>query len=169
MSTLFLAFLALVAAQRLWELRVSARHAAALLARGAVELGRGHYPFMIAVQVLWLGAMAAEVLGLGARPWPGTPVCAALYVAAEILRQWARRALGGRWTTRVYALPGEPLVTSGPYRRLRHPNYLAVAVEMVAGPLIFGAWRTALGGVALYGLVLAARLRAEGGALRPSA
>jgi methyltransferase len=158
---LFLAGFLLLVGQRLWELRVSARHVEALKSRGAVELGRGHYPFMVAVQVAWLAAWGLEVLWLGTRPWKGSPLCAVIFAAAAALRSWSRRSLGERWTTRVLVLPGEPRIRRGPYRWLRHPNYLAVALEMLSGPLVFGAWRSALGGTALYLSVLLVRQAVE--------
>jgi len=158
---LFLACFLLVVAQRLWELRVSARHVSALERRGATELGSGHYSIMVAVQVVWLGAWAYEVLGLRARPWAGSPLCAAAFGAAAALRFWARRSLGDRWTTRVVVVPGEPRLRRGPYRWFRHPNYLAVALEMLTGPLAFGAWRSAIGGTALYLAILTRRLKVE--------
>jgi methyltransferase len=157
---------ACVVAQRLWELRVSAAHERQLRARGAREHGAGHYPWMVAMHAAWFVSWAAEVMWQGARPRPAGVVLAlaALALGAEILRQWAIRTLGRRWTTRVLAVPGEPFTPRGPYRWLRHPNYAAVAIQLVALPLAFGAWRTAILGAVAYGAVLVPRLRAEAAA-----
>lgn len=162
----FAAFLALIVAQRLAELAVSARNARRVLARGGREYGAGHFPWLVAVHVLFIVGMAAEVLLAGARPgrlWPGW---LALWVGAQALRYAAIRALGERWNVRILVLPGVPPVRTGPYRHLAHPNYLAVVVELLAAPLLFGAWRTALVVAVLNALALRTRIRAENEALR---
>lgn len=158
--------LAAVALERLLELRVSRRNARRLLAAGGVEAGRGHYPAMVAFHAALLAACAAEPALLpGAWPPAVALPAAALVLLAQGLRWWAAAALGGRWTTRVVVLPGAAPVRAGPYRWLRHPNYLAVAVEVAALPLACGAWRTALLGTAANALLLAVRIRAEERAL----
>jgi methyltransferase len=90
---------------------------------------------------------------------------AALLAAAQALRYWAIATLGERWTTRIICLPRAPLVAGGPYRFLRHPNYLAVVAEMAALPLLHGAWLTAAGFSAANALVLRVRIRHEEAAL----
>jgi methyltransferase len=150
-----------VVVQRLFELRLSARHEAALAKRGGFAVpGSRLLPIVIA-HTLWLGLWAWEVMALHARSPAAWPVLAAVAVAAEGLRWWAIASLGPRWTTRVFALPGQPLVTAGPYRWLSHPNYLAVAALTLALPLVFGAWRAAVLGLTLYLFTLALRLPAE--------
>jgi methyltransferase len=137
-------FLTIFAAQRAGELVISARNGRRLLARGAREHGRGHYPALILLHTLFPLALAAEVVALDARPGRLAPLWLVLWLAAQGLRYAAIRALGERWSTRVLVLPGAPMIRRGPYRWLRHPNYLAVMIEFVAAPLMFGAWRTAL-------------------------
>ena len=110
-------------------------------------------------------ALACEVLLLGARPWPSWPLWLGFWVGTQALRFAAIRSLGDRWHVRIWVVPGMPLVRDGPYRWLRHPNYLAVVVELIAAPLMFGAWRTALGISALNLVALAIRIRAEEQAL----
>jgi len=157
----FFAVWLFVVVQRLFELRLSARHEAALAARGGYEVpGSRLLPIALA-HGLWLALWAWEVLVLRPRPpalWPVLAVSAAL---AEALRWWAIATLGPRWTTRVFALPGEPLVRSGPYRWIAHPNYVAVAVETLVLPLAFGAWRAGTVGLALYLITLSFRWPAE--------
>jgi len=103
----------------------------------------------------------------GAALWP---LWLGLFLAAQGLRYWCIATLGFRWNTRILVLPGVPPIRRGPYRLLRHPNYLAVTVEIVCGPLIFGAWATALvAGVADAWLLLAVRIPAEEEALSGSA
>jgi methyltransferase len=98
-------------------------------------------------------------------PWLGWPMLAVV-VATMALRYWVIATLGERWTTRVLVLPAVPLVARGPYRFLRHPNYLAVAVEVVALPLVHTAWLTALVCGVANGAILAWRIRIEDAALR---
>lgn len=161
-----LAFFAALAAQRTSELVLSARGVKRLRSRGAREHASGHFPLLVFVHVLFPLALAAEFLWLHARPWASWPLWLALLLAAQALRFWSMRALGERWTVRILVLPGEPLVRKGPYRYLRHPAYVAVAAELLAAPLLFGAWRTALGIGALNALALGIRIRAEEAALR---
>lgn len=161
------ALLALVALERGAELLVSARNARRALAGGGVELGRGHYRPMVAFHALFLAACAAEPWLLP-RPWPRTATiaAAAAVVAAQGLRWWAIASLGPRWSTRIVVLPGAPPVVSGPYRLLRHPNYLAVVIELAALPLALGAVYTAalatLGNAALLAVRIPAEERALG-------
>jgi methyltransferase len=162
----FCALVVAVALERLAELVVSKRHERTLYFRGAVEHGRGHYPTMVALHTGLLVAAPAEVLLLDRPflPWLGWP--ALLLVAATMaLRWWVIATLGERWTTRVMVLPGVPLVAGGPFRWLPHPNYLAVAVEVVALPLVHtGWWTAALFGIANLAL-LRVRIRCEDRAL----
>lgn len=157
-------WIALVAA-RFAELGLSARHEAVLAAEGGYEVpGSRLLPIAIA-HALWLAGWAWEELVLRPRPPRLWPALAAAALAAEALRLWAIASLGPRWTARVFALPGRPLVARGPYRWMRHPNYAAVAAETLLLPLAFGAWRAAVAGFALYLGALALRLPAERRAL----
>lgn len=160
------AYLVLLAAERLVELRLSSRNAARALAGGGVEAGRGHYPAMVLFHAAFLAACALEPL-LRPRPWPLAASLAALLAAllAQGLRWWAIRSLGGRWTTRIVVVPGAAPVTGGPYRLLAHPNYLAVAVELLAVPLVGGALLTAALATLGNALLLSVRIPAEERAL----
>jgi methyltransferase len=164
---LFTLLIAAVALERLVELLISRRHERALRARGAVEAGAGHYPVMVAIHAALLVGAPAEVwlLDRPFLPWLGWPMLA-LVAATMALRYWVIATLGERWATRVLVLPGAPLVAGGPYRFLRHPNYLAVAVEVVALPLVHTAWLTALVCGAANLAILAWRIRVEDAALR---
>ena len=158
-----------VVAERLYELRLSRRHARALLERGAVELGAGHYPVMVALHTGLLLACLLEPW-LAARTFHaalGLPALA-LVLAAQGLRYWAIRTLGERWNTRIIVLPGAEPVTGGPYRWLRHPNYVAVVVEGLALPLVHGAYVTAAVFTVANALLLRVRIRAEEQALGPA-
>jgi len=158
-------FLVAFGAQRASELILSARHTRRLLAQGAREHGRRHYRWLVALHALFPVAIVLEVVVLGARPNALAPLWLALWLGAQLLRWASMRALGERWTTRVLVLPGAPLVRRGPYRWMRHPNYLAVVVELIAAPLIFGAWRTSLVFSLANAPLLRVRIRSEERAL----
>ncbi|MEU3492547.1 isoprenylcysteine carboxyl methyltransferase family protein [Kitasatospora cineracea] len=164
--TAYTVLIALVAVERLAELLVARRNAAWSLARGGVEYGRGHYPAMVALHTALLAGCLLEV-HFAARPFVpvlGWPMLV-LALGAQGLRWWCIRTLGPRWNTRVIVVPGLPLVAGGPYRWLRHPNYLAVVVEGFALPLVHTAWATALCFTLLDAWLLATRLRCEDAAL----
>ncbi len=157
-----------VGVERLAELVVSARNARWSFARGGVESGRGHFPPMVALHTALLVACVAEV-GIADRPflpWLGWPMLV-LVLGSQALRWWCIASLGPRWNTRVIVVPGLPLVSRGPYRWLRHPNYVAVVLEGLALPLVHTAWVTALAFTVLNAvLLLGFRLPAEERALR---
>jgi methyltransferase len=156
---------ALVAAQRLFELMLARRNERRARARGAVERGRGHYPFIVALHVLWLASTLVEGLLRGPDFPAFWPVPLALFLLAQPLRYWAVFSLGENWNTKILVVPGARPVKRGPYRYLKHPNYVVVVVEILAFPLIFGAWITALVFTALNAAILSVRIREENRAL----
>ena len=162
-------FLAVLVAERLFELVWSARNVARLRARGAVEYGRGHFPLFVAIHVIYPLMLAWEVLSWRAIPGAAWPAWLALFIAAQALRFWAIASLGERWSVRVWVLPGLAPVRDGPYRWLRHPNYVAVTAELLAGPMMFGAWRTALIIGIANAVALAVRIPVEERALAEAA
>lgn len=166
---LYTGLVGLVAAMRLVELAVSRRNTARLAARGAVEVGRAHYPAMVALHALFLVSCVGEVW-LFRRPFVAllASFSVGLLVGAAALRWWVIRTLGERWSTRVLIVPGAEPVTGGPFTRLRHPNYLAVMIEIAALPLVHTAWLTAVVFSAANAALLAHRIRVEEDALRTS-
>jgi len=156
--------LVLVTVQRLGELVLSRHNTSKLLARGAIEVGAGHYPLIVSVHAAWL--IALWIWGRGESV---NLVALALFILLQGLRVWIIATLGARWTTRIIVLPGEPLVTSGPYRYLSHPNYAVVAAEIATLPLALQLPMLALIFTGLNAAVLAIRLRAETRALSGSA
>jgi methyltransferase len=165
----------LVGLQRLGELWLSRRNARRLLAEGGREIGAGHYPLLIAVHIGWLAAIFFLVPSDAPLYWS----IIAAYLAVQIGRVWVISTLGRFWTTRVIDMPAAPLVRRGPYRWVRHPNYIVVALEVALLPLAFGAWEIALAFSIANLAVLAWRVRIEnaalarraatGGRLRPAA
>lgn len=155
--------LALVALQRLAELAWSARNTRRLLARGAVEIGRRHYPLFVLLHASWLIAIAVTVPADTAPSWPLLGV----FIVLQGLRIWVVATLGPWWTTRIITLPDAPLVRGGPFRLLKHPNYAVVAAEIAVLPLAFGAWQIAVIWSIANALLLRHRIRVEETALRP--
>lgn len=168
---LYVALVVATGFERLAELVVSARHARWAFARGGVESGRGHFGPMVALHTGLLVACVAEVVLLD-RPfvaWLGWPMLV-LVLASQGLRWWCIGTLGEQWNTRVIVVPGMPLVRRGPYRWIPHPNYVAVAVEGIALPLVHSAWITAIAFTVLNAwLLLGFRIPAEEQALRSAA
>jgi methyltransferase len=164
--TAYLALIALLALERLVELAVSRRNARRALKRGAVEVGQRHFRVMAAMHALFLVGCPLEVFGLG-RAFPGALgwICLGGVVLAQALRYWAIFTLGERWNVRILVLPNAAPVTGGPYRFVRHPNYVAVVVEILLVPLVHGAWITATVFSAANVLLLRVRIRAEESAL----
>ena len=150
--------LLLVTCQRLIELRIASRNTRALLADGAYEVGRGHYPAIVFLHCAWLVALWAYLLVGDAQlqPW-----AAIAYLLVQALRIWSMVSLGRFWTTRIIVVPNAPLVRKGPYRVLRHPNYLVVLLETALLPLALGSWLLALGFWLANAILLAWRIKVE--------
>jgi methyltransferase len=167
---IYYALLVVITIERIAELVVSQRHAAASLAQGGVESGEGHFPVMVALHTAlllgcWIEPLALHRVFIPALAWP----MLALVVAANALRWWCIATLGPRWSARVIVMPGMPLVTGGPYRWFAHPNYVAVVIEGAALPLVGSAWITACTFTVLNAALLTVRLRCETRALATAA
>jgi methyltransferase len=157
------AILVLVALQRIGELWYAERNTTALKARGGREYGRGHYPLIVVLHAAWLIAIAIGIrFDSAVRVLP-----LVLFLLVEALRVWVLATLGPYWTTRIITVPDEPLVRRGPYRFVRHPNYLVVVAEIALLPLVFGQVTNAIAFSALNGVLLARRIRVEDAALQP--
>ena len=152
--------MAFVTVQRLVELAIDRRNTARLLAAGAFEVGAAHYPWIVAMHAAWLATLWATV---GHREI-SLPLLG-VYAVLQLFRAWVLLTLGGRWTTRIIVTPNAPLVTTGPYRFLRHPNYAVVTAEIAVLPLVFGlGWVSVLFSLSNAAL-LSIRIRTENRAL----
>ena len=162
--TLAAAILGLVTLQRLGELVLARRNTDRLRAQGAYEVAAGHYPLIVALHGAWLAGLWYLVVHDGADtvswPWLG------VFVILQALRVWVIATLGPRWTTRIIVLPGAPLVASGPYRFVSHPNYCIVAAEILVLPLVFGLVWYGIVFSAVNAVVMWIRICAEAAALR---
>ena len=157
------ALLVFVALQRFAEFIWDRQNTARLLAAGAVEHGKSHYVFFAGTHAAWLA-------GLWALGWARTiePIWLLPFTLLTIGRYWVMATLGRRWTTRIVVLAGAPLIKTGPYRFVRHPNYIVVIGEMVVVPFALGLPAFALASFAIYACAATIRIRAENDALLQS-
>ena len=161
--SLFHAVLGLVILQRLAELVLAARNTSRLRAAGAFELDARGYPLFVLLHGGWLVSLALLVPASAPPSWP----LLAVYAVLQLGRIWVIASLGRHWTTRLIVLPGAPLVRRGPYRFVRHPNYLIVAAEIAVLPLAFGAVAIAVAFSLANLLLVARRIAIEERALAP--
>ena len=154
--TLATAVLLFVTLQRLGELLLARRNTRALLARGGFEVGAKHYPLIVALHTAWLA-------GLWLLAWnaPVNLPLLGIFAGFQLLRVWVLATLKDRWTTRIIVLPEARLVSSGPYRLIRHPNYAVVIGEIAVLPATFGLWSFALIFSILNAALLRHRIRVE--------
>lgn len=152
--------MALVTAQRLAELVIAASNTRYQRALGAIEIGRAHYPVMVALHASWLAVLWLTVGGQ-----PVSLPLLGVFVLLQALRIWVLATLGRRWTTRIIVRPGAPLVTGGPFRFIRHPNYCVVVGEIAVLPLVFGLVWVAVIWSLLNAAMLWVRIRSESQAL----
>jgi methyltransferase len=155
--------LAFVATQRLAELAWARRNTARLRRLGAVEIDAAGYSLFVLLHAGWLAAIALSVPAATRPDWP----LLAIFALLQAARLWIISSLGRCWTTRIMTLPGAPLVRTGPYRWLRHPNYLVVMAEIAVLPLAFGAATIAAAFSVLNLLLIIRRIGIEDRALAP--
>lgn len=158
----YLGLLLAVGLQRLWELHVTMRHKRSLLAQGASQVPDPHFRWMAMFHTGTLLGAAVEVVVLHRPFYPVlAAICFAIFIGTNVVRWWVIRTLGEHWSVHVMNSTGVGIVTSGPYRYVRHPNYAAVFVEMIALPLIHCAWITAAVSTIAHVVVLSQRLATE--------
>lgn len=152
-------FLGFIIVQRLSELVIARRNTAALLAKGAYEVGASHYPVMVAMHSAWIVCLV--VFGYDQSVAFGW---LAAFAVLQVLRVWILTSLGGRWTTRVIILE-EPLVVRGPFKYVSHPNYMLVIAEIIVAPMVLGLGWVAIGFTVLNAAMLWVRIGVEHKAL----
>ncbi|HSP23421.1 MAG TPA: isoprenylcysteine carboxylmethyltransferase family protein [Planococcus sp. (in: firmicutes)] len=165
--TFFYLLLGFVILQRLLEVAYARSNERLMKQQGAIEAGAGHYKWIVLLHVLFFVSLLVEVEMAGPSYGRGWLLFLSVFIIAQVLRVWALASLGRFWNTKILVLPGATKVKSGPYRWIPHPNYVVVAMEIAALPLIFGAWRTAIVfSIANALLLLLVRIPAEEKALR---
>jgi methyltransferase len=152
--------LTLVTMERIAELWLARCNTKALLKSGSIEVSPGHYPLIVLMHASWLAGL--WLIGLEN---PVDATWLSVFLALQVIRAWVLVTLGRRWTTRIIVRPGAPLVTTGPYRYLSHPNYLVVIGEIAVLPLCLGLTWYALAFSVVNAVVLTVRIRAEDAAL----
>src|SRR6266568_9014579 len=158
----FVGLLLAVTLLRLVELRISKRHQREMAARGAAKVDEPKFRWMVLLHTSVLAGAALEVILLRRPFHPGLAApMFAVFLAANAVRWWVIRSLGSHWNVQVVDSTRLGVVTSGPFRYVRHPNYAAVFTEMLALPLIHTAWITAVAGAIAHIGVLAQRLSTE--------
>lgn len=166
MSFAFSVYMALLIVQRLTELVIARRNEKIVKERGAKEYGKSHYPFIVILHVLFLLSIFAEAAIFNRGLSPVWPVILLLIAAVQILRYWSIFSLGAYWNTKILIVPDGNLQAKGPYRYIRHPNYVTVALEMVLLPALFQCYFTAILFTILNGIMMMVRIPAEEKALQ---
>jgi methyltransferase len=155
----FIIFIIFLVTQRMTELYISKRNERWLLSQGAVEYGREHYPYIVALHTLFIVSLIAEYYLLGGQPT--SYIFLLLFILLLTFKYWVLSSLGLYWNTRIYRVPGAVAVRKGPYKLFKHPNYVDVVLEIAIIPLVFHLYYTALIFSVLNAIMLSVRIRVE--------
>lgn len=155
-----------VVLQRLIELLIAKRNEKWLRSQGAFEAGAGHYPVMVAMHITFFISLIIEVTFFNRPLSAFWLVFLILFIIAQVFRIWCLTSLGRFWNTKIIILPGADVIQKGPYRFIRHPNYVVVTIELLVLPLLFSAYFTALIFTLLNLWMLSVRIPAEEKALK---
>ncbi|WP_078551354.1 isoprenylcysteine carboxyl methyltransferase family protein [Bacillus alkalicellulosilyticus] len=163
---MFLFIIIIVVIQRLVELLIANRNAKWMKAQGGIEIGASHYKYIVFLHISFFISLLIEGLRTTSEmtSWWWIPFI--LFVIAQIGRVWSLSSLGKYWNTRIIILPGAKVVAKGPYRFMRHPNYVIVATEIIVLPIMFQAYVTAIVFTILNAIILSIRIREEENGLR---
>lgn len=163
---LFFIIISIIVLQRLIELFVARRNEKWMRSQGAFEVGATHYPIMVTMHITFFIAILLEVVVLERILSPFWILLLGIFLIMQTARIWCLRSLGKFWNTKIIILPGAAVVRRGPYRWVRHPNYLIVTIELLVLPLLFGAYFTAILYSLLNAWMLSVRIPAEEKALK---
>lgn len=158
-SEYFIIFILFLIAQRLTELYVSKKNEKWLLAQGAIEYGREHYPYIVALHTLFIVSLIVEYYVTGGHPI--SYIALSLFILLLAFKYWVLSSLGTYWNTRIYRVPGAIGVKKGPYKIFKHPNYVDVVCEIAIIPLVFHLYYTAIIFSVLNAIMLSVRIRVE--------
>ncbi|MCA1030443.1 hypothetical protein LCL95_05235 [Bacillus timonensis] len=164
MFTFYIFFLYIVV-QRLVELMIARMNESWMKLRGAIEVGKNHYKYIVIVHVLFLLSLFFEVRYTNANLSNLWPILFPLFIFTQIIRVWALTSLGKYWNTKVLIIPNEKIISTGPYKFIRHPNYLIVTLEFFIIPFLFEAYVTAFVFSVLNIILLSIRIPIEEKAL----
>jgi methyltransferase len=155
----FILFILFLVTQRLTELYISKRNAKWLLTQGAIEYGREHYPYIVALHTLFIVSLIAEYYLTGGQAISYTFLT--LFILLLAFKYWILSSLGTYWNTRIYRVPGAIAVKKGPYKLFKHPNYVDVICEIAIIPLVFHLYYTAIIFSVLNAVMLSVRIKVE--------
>ncbi|HZX59348.1 MAG TPA: isoprenylcysteine carboxylmethyltransferase family protein [Mucilaginibacter sp.] len=155
----FIIFIIFLITQRLTELYISKRNEKWLLANGAIEYGREHYPYIVAMHTLFILSLIAEYYLIGGRLI--SYLFLGLFILLLLFKYWVLSSLGTYWNTRIYRVPGSSPVKKGPYKLFKHPNYVDVVCEIAIIPLVFHLYYTAVIFSVLNAIMLTIRIKVE--------
>lgn len=162
----FLFFIGFIIFQRITELVIAKRNEKWMKSQGAIEFGRGHYPAMVAIHTAFFLSFILEVIYFQKDLSAYWPLLFTVFLITQAMRVWALTSLGRFWNTKIIILPGAEVIKKGPYKLIKHPNYLIVAVELIVIPLIFNAFVTMIAFTLLNIMILSIRIPAEERALK---
>lgn len=163
---LFAIVISIVILQRLVELVVAKRNEQWMRSQGAFEVGAAHYPIMVTMHIAFFISLLAEVILLDRSLSSIWIILLVIFLTAQVARIWCLTSLGKFWNTKIIILPGADVVQKGPYKWVRHPNYVIVTTELLVLPLMFGAYLTAIIFTLLNVWMLSVRIPAEEKALK---
>lgn len=163
---LFLCFYILIVVQRLYELIIAKKNEKWMIGQGAVEFGKKGYKYIVFMHVLFMMSFLLEKIIKDCSISAIWPELGAIFITSQLVRVWAIKTLGKYWNTKIIVLPDANIVSRGPYRFIRHPNYLVVFLEMLTIPLLFDAFYTACLFTCLNFILLAFRVAEEEEALK---
>ncbi|HTD41145.1 MAG TPA: isoprenylcysteine carboxylmethyltransferase family protein [Mucilaginibacter sp.] len=155
----FIIFITFLVIQRFTELYISKRNEKWLLAQGAIEYGREHYPFIVALHTLFIVSLIVEYYLTGVQPI--SYIALSLFILLLVFKYWVLTSLGKYWNTRIYRVPGVVAIRKGPYKLFKHPNYVDVVCEIAIIPLVFHLYYTAIAFSVLNAVMLSVRIRVE--------
>ncbi|MGE6629666.1 isoprenylcysteine carboxyl methyltransferase family protein [Bacillus sp. NPDC077027] len=142
--TLFWLIIGFFVCQRLVELIVAKRNEKKVRAMGAIEFGSDHYPYMVAMHVSFFGVFITETLLFHKQPSRFFVLWLFILIVTQVVRYWALFSLGTYWNTKILVVPNAKMIKKGPYRWIKHPNYMVVAIEFLLLPLLFQAYFTVI-------------------------
>lgn len=162
----FWIFLAILVSQRLLELLLARRNEQIIRSKGALEFDRGGYKFIVAMHVAFFISLVIENFLLQRELNRFWVLFISILLIAEALRYWAISSLGIYWNTKILIIPNSCLITKGPYKYLKHPNYMAVIIEIAVIPLIFSCYLTSMIFSIINFVLVLRRIEIEENALR---
>jgi len=160
----FILFISFVILLRLGELLLSKRNEKWLLQNDAVEYGKKHYPYIVALHVLFIISLISEYSMQQTSSY--SLFLLFFYFFLLALKTWVILSLGKFWNTKIYHIPNISLIKKGPYKYFKHPNYMIVIAEIAVIPLIFNLYFTAITFTLLNMIMLFVRIKKENKALQ---